>query len=381
MILIKIGLIFPSFYPVNDALPLFYNGLETRDYWLAKYLDKFYEVVIVGPQDSKIRDFKGKIVGTTPCVGTNPLMPIQLEYLSIQKNKKELKDCDIIHDDTHFKQSYKFKKYFNKSTLCFTWDHHPDNLKSFPQLDPNIICISKWQEKTIKEKFNWANTYLIYPGLNVDFYKQFYKKIPNNEKIYHVFLSRLSSIKGPHLVLELAKQYKDEQFIILGDVLFTQENFYAWALKVESEKLDNLHIIFNASFKEKIHYLNYAKSYLHLALWEEPFGLTMIEGLYFNAPIYALANDYKKGGVNEILIGDFNKEGISNTEVGLKVKINRNDYSNILKNCIEKFKIFLNCINTYKDLQNYVIKNFNINITLEQYKKYFNKLYNQTCLL
>jgi len=356
----KIAFVFPSFYPVDDTLPTFYNGLETRDYFLAKWFDKQgYDVGIFGPVHSRLNDFNGKIYQGSPLVGTTPLNTMQLENITVLKTKSDLKKYDIIHDDTHFKQVYRYKKFLNSNKLCFTWDHHPDNLQSFPSIDQNIIYISQWQKEAIQKKFGLSKNigHLIYPGLNTEFYSHFKKN--DEEKIYHLFLSRLSQVKGPHLVLELAKEFRDEEFVIIGDILFTQENYYAWAMKKEADQMPNCKMIFNASFDEKIYYLNRAKSYLHLALWKEPFGLTMLEGMFFGAPVFALNPG---GGVDEIV----------DNSSGMKSDIVANQSLDIRKQLIGPFAEFLNRINQYNPEQR--VDDFTFQKTAEGYEKYFNEL-------
>jgi len=103
-------------------------------------------------------------------------------------------------------------------------------------------------------------------------------------------------VKSPHVIIELAKEFPDDEFVLMGDTLFTQEGGYARLILEESDELDNVKILFNASWDEKIEYLKRANGLLHPGFWAEPLGWDMLEGLLYGAKVLA----YDRGAVREI---------------------------------------------------------------------------------
>ncbi len=112
-----------------------------------------------------------------------------------------------------------------------------------------------------------------------------------------LFLARFSTVKGPQFVVQLARDFPAYHFVMVGDVLFTQEPHVGQACLEASEELDNLEVHFNATWEEKIKYLQEAGGLIAPHIWAEPFGLQMAEGLMFGKPVLATGI----GGAQEIL--------------------------------------------------------------------------------
>jgi len=129
-------------------------------------------------------------------------------------------------------------------------------------------------------------------------------------------------VKGPQFVVQLARDFPTYHFVMVGDVLFTQESHVGQACLEASEELENLEVHFNATWKEKIKYLQEAGALIAPHIWPEPFGLQMTEALIFGKPVLATG----LGGSQEIL----------NRHVGMLIPPQQ-DFYRVLKTVFKQF--------------------------------------------
>lgn len=108
-------------------------------------------------------------------------------------------------------------------------------------------------------------------------------KIKNSERKKFSFLGRASlKRKGLHIAKKIARHFK-ETLVIGGGNGFNWFGCYKFLGQVDNEK--------------KFQMLGESKALLFPILWEEPFGLVMIEALFCGTPVFALNH----GSVNEVL--------------------------------------------------------------------------------
>lgn len=113
------------------------------------------------------------------------------------------------------------------------------------------------------------------------------KKIPLaqkhiNQRDYYAFLGRASlKRKGLHLAKKIAKAHKTKLLVGGGRGI----NF------------GNTRYLGHLNDQEKFSLLRAAKALLFPILWDEPFGLVMIEALFSGTPVFAL----RRGSVAEVL--------------------------------------------------------------------------------
>ena len=174
--------------------------------------------------------------------------------------------------------------------------HNCDQLQSLPNYPQNIICVSKWQMSALREKFKNLNHnfYQAYSGLILENYPEY--NLKDKQDNLYLFLARFSTVKAPHIIIELARENPNDEFVLMGDTLFSNEPHYARELKLISDSMKNVKIIFNASYDEKIQYLQKATGLLHPGSWHEPLGWDMLEGLYHGCKVMA----FDRGSVREI---------------------------------------------------------------------------------
>jgi len=297
---LTLSIIFPTFFEINDDIYKSYNALESRTFAIAKlFADLGVKINVIAPRGSHVShenitvlsgDFRGW--------DGHSFHPYEGEKNQVITNLDILKKSNAVLEDSHFG----YLKYLQSVTpddfskVAYSFDHHPDQLTSLPNYPQNIICISKWQMSVLREKFKnlGHNFYQAYSGLILENYPDY--DLKDKEENLYLFLARFSTVKAPHICIETARENPNDNFILLGDSLFSNEPHYARTLKQLADSLDNVKIIFNASYDEKIDYLKRATGILHPGIWDGPLEWDILEGLYFGAK--ALCFD--RGATREI---------------------------------------------------------------------------------
>ena len=293
----KIGIITSVFLPLIDDAYKYYGGMEIRTLSLIEYLSaKGHEVHVFATNDSSL-NMKNVMLHT----GHYPIWDgkrssYEMEKDIIQSNLDILKSCDAVLEDNHFHYyNYLASKEGFKQNVAMSWDFYPNNLNALPPKPRNVVCVSKYLRNAIRDKFasEGHKIYYAYSGLNLDYYKPFNYHPSFDGPI--LFLSRFSNIKGGHIFLQLAKDLPHEDFLMLGDSLFTNEPAYAWKLKQKADEMRNVQVIFNASWDEKIKALQTCKLLVHPCITPEPLGLDCLEAQFFGKYIIG----YGMGGLLE----------------------------------------------------------------------------------
>jgi len=284
--------ILPTFWTIHDEIYKQYGGLEPRTLAVAKFFaDLDYNVNVIAPRGSHLSHKNITILSGNHRAWTGSgLHPYDLEKDMILSNIEEIKQSDAVLEDIHFHYLswLKSQKPQDYPKVAWSMDFHPDQINSLPNHPQNIIAVSKWVMSAMREKFKNQNHnfYHAYSGLILENYPKDID-FKNKEDNLYLFLARFSSVKAPHIILELARENPNDEFVMLGDVLFAGEYQYIRQIKENADTLDNVKVIFNGSYKEKITYLEKAKGILHPGQWHEPLGLDTLEGLYFGAKALA----------------------------------------------------------------------------------------------
>jgi glycosyltransferase involved in cell wall biosynthesis len=139
-------------------------------------------------------------------------------------------------------------------------------------------------------------------GVSLDTYK-FRSQVAPNAPL--VFLGRVEEIKGPHLAIEVA-QRTGHDLVIAGNI---PEQHRGWfdmhiAPHVDGRRIRYIGPVDDA---EKNELLGSARAVLMPILWEEPFGIVMIEAMACGTPVIGL----KRGAVPEVV-----EDGVTGAAVG-----------------------------------------------------------------
>ena len=323
----RIGVLFPPFFKITEDSHKLYGGLEIRTRELALRLrDDGHEVIVFAPEGSRLPGIE--IISNHPIWNqAQKITPYDLEKRQVIDNFDVLKSCDFVIDDTHFKYFHYLKILAHRTGeefpgALFSWDFAP-SIDSFPHDVPfTIIGVSKYIMSQLRAKdpkgihrFRYA-----YPFV-ARLYEDY--EITEGERKTYLFLARFSTVKGPQFIVSLANDFPSCNFIMAGDVLFTQEPQVAQACIEAAEELDNLEVYFNVNWKKKIELLSRCSGVIAPHIWAEPFGLQMAEALVFGKPVLASS----LGGAPEIV----------NKYTGLLVQPTRDFYHDLKVN----FKAFM----------------------------------------
>ena len=205
------------------------------------------------------------------------------------------------------------------------------------ELDINTIFVSK----------NHANRYnsssFVYNGLDWnDYSKPTFKK----ENYVH-FLGkaawRVKNVKG---AINVVRKVKNQHLKVLGGHRF---NFKMGIRFTLTSKVSFYGMVGGT---QKDNFLNKSKGLIFPVLWNEPFGLAIIESLYFGCPVFGTPY----GSLPELV----------NTEVGVL-----SNKKSELVNALNNIEVF----NT-KNCHNYALENFNSKKMAKDYLVYYEKALN-----
>jgi len=293
---IRIGIIVPPFTTVP---PKRQGGTERIAYQMIEELiRRGYKVTLFGAGRCKtsaqfIQIFKRTIserkIDTT-FIESSRALRLESVYIAriMQELIKRKKEFDIVFN--HMRGGYlllplsKFLKIPVVSVL------HLPIFKELGELllrykNPNIVTVSNNQRKPAP-KVNYLST--IYNGVDL---KEF--RFSNNPKDYFLFAGALGEHKNPKDAI-LAVKKTNSNLILIGGK--KREPYFSKEIK---PLIDNKQIKYlgEVSNKKRVELFRKAKALLFPILWEEPFGLVMIEAMASGTPVIA----YPNGAVKEVV--------------------------------------------------------------------------------
>jgi glycosyltransferase involved in cell wall biosynthesis len=231
------------------------------------------------------------------------------QYIQKTKNEKTKKIIEI-HNRPYLlnyllkkKMSHCVVLYFHNDPLTMKGSKSIDDRLNILRNVSGIIFVSKFLKEKFLEGINetFENIFIIPNSLNQNFN---IKKINKLKQILYV--GRIVEEKGVHIYLDviknLSKKYTDWKFIIIG----SSKLGYNSSSKYEKKILSNI-----SQQDDNIEYLGYTSNEVVKkimseseilvipSIWEEPFGITAIEGLSNKMAIISS----EVGGLKEIVDG------------------------------------------------------------------------------
>jgi glycosyltransferase involved in cell wall biosynthesis len=110
-----------------------------------------------------------------------------------------------------------------------------------------------------------------------------------------VFLGRVEEIKGPHLAIEIARR-SGVPLVIAGNIPAEHRGWYEGQI---APHVDGKNVVYIGPVNDvrKNELLGRARALLMPVLWEEPFGIVMVEAMACGTPVLGLA----RGAVPEVV--------------------------------------------------------------------------------
>ena len=277
--------------------PKRYGGIEIMiDKIINELLKRGHEVTLFASGNSKT---KAKLKSVFP----KSLFEMKIDWYHRSQNLinaanafSMADDFDIIHNHAGdngllFSQTTKtpvlttLHNVLPNSKQCDSDEHI--TLKYYSR-KTNFVSISFNQRTHTDIKFNYIDT--IYNGININ--DLTFNPKPKN---YLVWLGRIHYGKGLWNAIHAARISK-EKLIIAGNITCeTDEKYFQSVQPMIDGK--QIKYIGEVDSRKKNELLGNAKAVLFPTIWEEPFGLVMIEAMACGTPVIG----FNKGSVSEVI--------------------------------------------------------------------------------
>lgn len=285
----KICVISTPVFAVKDQGLTGYGGLEQIAWHCAEQLAKQgNEVALVAPEGSTCPNVQ---------VITNGKPGTWNERTAFNSYHEELNKFDVIIDHTWMKYSYLKKGKGDLKAPVLGVLHAPVNTM-YQTLPPNVenpcfVAISSDQSRHFEVLFN-RRAEVCWNGIDTSFYKNI--GLPRTDR--YLFLARFSTIKGPHIAIDVCKNTKTKLDLI-GDTQITGEPEYLKKCQDAILGYPDIQFLGGKNRGECVWYFSQAKALLHPnKLFREPFGLAPVESLACGTPVIA----WKYGAMGETVI-------------------------------------------------------------------------------
>lgn len=228
---------------------------------------------------------------------------VQSELIAKAYTAANNDEFDIVHIYTNEEDiALPFAKLCKKPVV-FT-HHDPFNFMvryksvfpKYPEL--SWLSLSFAQRQEMPDSTNWVGN--IYHGLDPQSFRSFATSTNND---YIAYLGRIIEPKGLHLAIGAINQYNQTADIplklkIAGKHYADAEKDTYWQEKIIPKLQGNIEYIgFIKDLREKNEFLGKAKALIIPSLFNEPFGMVMIEALASGTPIIGLDS----GAIPEVI--------------------------------------------------------------------------------
>lgn len=206
---------------------------------------------------------------------------------------KHSSEFDIIH--VHPMSIIYWLPFLRLLNVPYLITHH----NAFPDISQAMLAIREFTDIPLvsisdaqRESAPWLNWQAtVYYGLPLDLYT-FQEKTEG----YLAFIGRFSPSKGLPDAIEIAKQ-SGMKLKIAGRPFHTEEQHYFESTIKPLLRDSMVEYVGELNDDEKQSFLGGANALLFPIMWQEPFGLVMIEALACGAPVIG----YRRGSVPEVI--------------------------------------------------------------------------------
>ena len=213
------------------------------------------------------------------------------------KSRFVLMEHDCFGKSTYYTYNSKWKNFLRKCLL-----------ENSMKYSDRIVYVSEAGRNSFFNAFKIKaeKTEVVYNGISEKLISQGGKNIPVFEgKLNILFIGRLAEIKGVHLLIKAASKLKDKiplEIKILGD---GPERKKLSQLAIDEHVDDFVTLV--GAVREKQEYYEWANVFVYPSVWQEVFGISIVEALSYGLP--CIANNV--GGIPEIING---KNGVLTME-------------------------------------------------------------------
>jgi len=275
---LKIAIVVTPCLPCRTDLE--YGGIERVVAYLAEGLAKEHEVTLIAGKGSKVK-------------GVELITPTESRYSLPGENRElemwlkagiEPKDYDVMDFHTHLAPPVRADNV--------VWSIH-DLLPPHPIFPFKLVARSKFHAEWLEKKWGYPTSY-VYNCIDVSEFE------PSEKEDYLLFLSRITRGKGVFNLVEIAKKFPEQRFVIAGEDR-VEKGMNPFELTQLFKILpDNCEYLGFVNDREKKELLSRAKALLlpyDNSVYQEVFGLIILEALASGTPVFAIRN----GAVGELL--------------------------------------------------------------------------------
>ncbi|HEX3027836.1 MAG TPA: glycosyltransferase family 4 protein, partial [Clostridia bacterium] len=263
---LRIVQVAPDAFPVP---PKDYGGIERVVFDITEELvRKGHEVYLFAAEGSK---------------SSAAIIPYEHKGPDVKKVGQFVKErlpekVDIIHDHTH--SSVMDQCGLSVPVVSTIHDSRKNSARN-----PVYLCRKALLSVGLNQGF------YVYNGINPDDYE-----FSEEKEDYMIFMGLLYSHKGIKYALDVAEKTGRKLFI--AGPLYNME-YYKNEIEPRLKSNSNITYLGSIGGKERQKLLKYARCMLFPTVWEEPFGLVMVEAMACGTPVLAFGN----GAVPEVLAG------------------------------------------------------------------------------
>ena len=229
-------------------------------------------------------------------------------YYHLYKSLQHAHEFDIVH--THLSSSADMYIFPLTASLTtphvttlhsrFPFDRLPDGWKGDADTyymewasQVPIIAISESARAEVPHRMNFVG--VVHHGLPMNDFRP----IPKERGKHFVWLGRIVPDKGVHLAIEAAKR-AGVPLVLAGTIDRHAEESVNYYEEMVEPLIDGEQIkyIGPVDMQQKIDLLSGARGFLNPIVWEEPFGMVMIESMALGCPVISFA----RGAAPEIIV-------------------------------------------------------------------------------
>ncbi|MBV9623247.1 MAG: glycosyltransferase family 4 protein [Acidobacteria bacterium] len=281
----KIGLVAPPFIAVP---PEDYGGTELFVAHLAEGLQREgIDVVVYTNGESKVNAQRRWIYERSewPLKASQHVFERELNHTAWAV-QDAARDCDVVHVQSAM--AIALSRFVNRPMVLTLHGPNDKKLTEYYRSYPNLhyVCISEAQS----QNESMPKMRIIHHGIDLSSYQ-----LVENKQQYLSFIGRIAPIKGTHLAIDVARR-TGIPLKIAGEIQPVNREYFEKKIKPELDgKL--VEYIGPADLRAKNELLGNSMAMLFPILWNEPFGLVMVEAMACGTPVLAMPG----GSVAEIV--------------------------------------------------------------------------------